>query len=165
MKQVYDKKVNKAVEKLFSDKNLTNKKVLDLGCAIGVNSLFLAERGAKVDAVDINEDVFNKFKHKNINQIICDIGKLEIDQKYDIVLVLNVLHFFNLENIKETLPKILKLVKKGGFLIIQMYNSDKTKWIDKQFGNFNILKRIEWKYQEQFPKLHTHQMIRWVLKK
>ena len=42
-------KINQAVLKIFSEKDLTNKKALDLGCNSGVDSLFLAERGAMVD--------------------------------------------------------------------------------------------------------------------
>ena len=57
MSNIYGKKINKSVEFLFSEKNLANKKALDLGCSNGVNSLFLANNGANVDAIDIDADV------------------------------------------------------------------------------------------------------------
>ena len=80
------------------------------------------------------------------------------------VLVLNLLHFFDLVEIKKVLPKILNAVKKDGILIIQMYDSKKTDWINGQFNNFKILKHVKWEYEESFPKLHVHKMVRWVLR-
>lgn len=77
------------------DMDLTGKNVLDLCAAPGGKTAQLLSRGAKVTAVDISLDRLEKLKENikrlkldNILNIICsDALKLDLDEKFDIVLI------------------------------------------------------------------------------
>lgn len=53
MENIFAKNVNKTIERIFQNKDVSNFKVLDIGCANGGNSLFFAEGGAKITAVEL----------------------------------------------------------------------------------------------------------------
>lgn len=106
---------------------LKKKTALDIGCANGANSFYLASRGIRVDAVDkklpawlktgdgdrllaLEEKGFeeirelfakNKFTAKNPNFIESDIMDFDLGkEKYDIIVANYVLHLLNDKNEK-----------------------------------------------------------------
>ena len=144
MQNLYGEEINLAVKKLFTDKDLSNKKVLDLGCANGSNSFFLAERGAEIVAIDKDERMADKFKdNKKTKFISNNIQNFDFKNKYNIVLVLRILHLLKLEEIKEILPKIFNSIEERGILIIEMENNRKAHWVHKQLSNFELLKHVK----------------------
>lgn len=57
---------------IFNDKN--HNRILDLGCGIGRNSIFLAQHGFKVFASGISEKSINILKNKVYSKNISNIG-------------------------------------------------------------------------------------------
>ena len=93
---------NKKIEEII-DLLPQNGKVLDLGCGMGGNSIFLAEKGFKVTCIDKDKEAISHIKEQNpnINALHGDILKFNFqEKKYNLVLALNVLHFFNSKDIK-----------------------------------------------------------------
>lgn len=120
----FGKKVNKKVEELV---RLLPKKgrVLDLGCGGGGNSIFLANQGFDVTLVDKDKEVITALKENylNINAINTDILSFDFrKEEYDLILALNVLHFFNLKDIELIINNILKSLKKDGLLYLQVFS-------------------------------------------
>ncbi len=129
----FGKKVNQKVKEL-ADVLLPNANVLDLGCGAGANSVFLTKRGFNVVCVDKNKEIIENIKkeHQNINTFAGDILSFGfLTEKYDMVLALNVLHFFNVEQTSFITKKILKSLKRNGVLYLQVFS---TK--DPSFGKF-----------------------------
>lgn len=95
-------------------------KALDLACGTGRHSLFLAERGFEVTAVDISEaaiEIARKSaaeKGVNIKWIAADLDSYKIRGKYDIII-----SFFYVN--KNMAPDIIEALKKGGILIFESH--------------------------------------------
>ncbi len=117
---------NKKIEEII-DLLPQNGKVLDLGCGMGGNSIFLAEKGFKVTCIDKDKEAISHIKEQNpnINALHGDILKFNFpNDKYDLVLILNVLNFFSLENAVLIINKIIDSLKIGGFLYLQVFSKD-----------------------------------------
>jgi len=121
-------------------------KALDLACGSGRNSIYLAECGFDVDALDIAKiaiETLNIEAKKNmlsskINSYQVDLDIYEIIQnKYDIIIMTNFLNRAVLQNAKNAL-------KKDGILFVETYMiSDEN---EKNSSNLaNLLKSNELK--------------------
>jgi tellurite methyltransferase len=92
---------------------------LDIACGNGRNSLFLAEKGFIVDAVDISTVATGHLndKHPGIHVICQDLDTWEMSpNRYD--LIVNV-HFLD----RRLLPMIEGALKPGGVLIFESFIS------------------------------------------
>ena len=93
------------------------KNALDIGAGSGRNSLFLAEHGFSVDAVDISEEGLKQFAdtHPEIRPICADLDTFDIPGKrYD--LIVNV-KFLN----RRLFPYIKEGLRPGGLLIFETF--------------------------------------------
>jgi tellurite methyltransferase len=105
--------------------------VLDLGAGQGRDSIFLAEKGFDVTAVERDHSQVEILETKNanldhkVNVIESDINTFESGQQYDIIVSDMVLHFMSPEEVVETIKKIQNMTKEGGYNIIVAY-SDKN---------------------------------------
>jgi len=142
IKELYDRVYSQRDNVFNTDKNnpLFNEvhkhaklgNVFDIGAGEGLNSLWFARRGYNVDAMDISSVAIQKIKdaarcnNLNITAFVGDISKYVIDKKYDIVLMLHVMHHI----ISEEVPNIVETIKKntseGGTHIVSLFtkNSD-----------------------------------------
>lgn len=121
-------------------------KALDLACGAGRNSIFLAECGFDVDALDIaevavaalNAEARSKNLHSKINTYQVDLDTHEIEENlYDIIIMTNFLDRAVLESAKSAL-------KKDGILFVETYmiNDENEK---TQSDPNNLLKSQELK--------------------
>ena len=97
------------VEYLLKYKRLG--KALDLGAGEGRNSLFLAEKGFDVTAVDISKEAIRKLERLaldcgvEINGFVGDIKDNDFRENYDVILSIATLHFLGEEDIKRVIEK------------------------------------------------------------
>ena len=95
---------------------------LDIACGNGRNSLYLAEKGFTVDAVDISTVATDHLngKHPGIHVICQDLDTWEMSpDRYD--LIVNV-HFLD----RRLLPMIERALKPDGVLIFESFISQKA---------------------------------------
>ncbi len=105
--------------KLMNSLDFKGKKVLDIGCGSAILSLYAKLIGAKkILAVDIDEDtVISARKNMELNNtssieiVCCDLK--EVKGKYDIVLA-NI----DIRTFKATSAHVMKLLRKGGYLLV-----------------------------------------------
>ena len=110
----------------INNRNIKNLKILDVGCGGGIICEPLARLGAKVTGIDfapnniIAAKIHSKKNKLKINYINKDIEKSKLNEKFDIILMFEVLE--HLDNWKKTIKKIKKNLNKNGLIIISTIN-------------------------------------------
>lgn len=107
--------------------------ILDLGCGLGANTLYLKERGYKVVAADFSEEALN-----SINKNIGDVETINInllndfplqDGSYLVVIADLCLHYFDDKTTKNIMKEIKRILKDNGVLLARVARVD-----DYNFG-------------------------------
>jgi len=114
-------------------------KALDIGAGTGRNTLFLADHGFEVDAVDISDVGLTRFprRHPGVNLICSDLDTFEIPENhYD--LILNI-RFLN----RRLMPYIQEGLVSGGLLIFETYVEDKGHPINQPSSRDYLLRKNE----------------------
>ena len=110
----------------INNRNIRNLKILDVGCGGGIICEPLAKLGARVTGIDfapnniIAAKIHSKKNKLKINYINKDIEKSKLDEKFDIILMFEVLE--HLDNWKKTIKNIKKNLNKNGLIIISTIN-------------------------------------------
>lgn len=118
---------------LDSYSNILNKcktKVLDLGCGLGNNTLYLTERGYDVVACDYSDIAIKKIKEKfkNVEAILVDISK-ELpfkDGSFDLVVADLSLHYFDKKTTLSIMNEIKRILTQKGNLIARVNSVEDT---------------------------------------
>lgn len=117
-------------EKLGS---VNGKAILDIGCATGELAFQLANAGAKVTAIDLNEDLLQQAREKKVhNGLVFRNGNmlaLKQDfeaQQFDVVQCFGntLVHLSSKELVGQMLEGANAVLKPGGQLLLQILNYD-----------------------------------------
>ncbi|MSU00363.1 class I SAM-dependent methyltransferase [Tissierella pigra] len=108
------------------------KKILDLGCGTGRNSLFFAQYGFEIFSSDIateSTDILkNKLHSKNVSNVhIYNFSFKDIlfeDNFFDVVICTSVLHHGKFKDIERGVSEIYRVLKPDGCLICDMLSKD-----------------------------------------
>lgn len=113
--------------------DLHKNQILDIGCATGELAFNLAENGAKVIGIDLNEDLLDqaktnkkhtnlKFQKGNMLELNSDFEK----EQFDAVLCFGntLVHLPTKELIQEMLSGVFNSLKPGGHFLMQILNYD-----------------------------------------
>jgi len=107
--------------KYFLDtiKDVEGKRLLDLGCGNGEISIYFANKGALVTAIDLSEAaVSNTLKSAELNKVEVDARKLnameieKLDKKFDLVVGKLILH--HIEPFGEFVDILFDVLDEGG---------------------------------------------------
>ena len=133
------------------DLNLTNKKVLDMGCGTGILAILTEMKGAKcIDAIDIDNWCYlNSIENvernhcKNITVFEGDASLL-INKKYDVIIA-NINRNILLKNIKT----YANCLEKNGTLLLSGFYKEDITIIEKEvvkysFQTVTIIERNNW---------------------
>ncbi len=109
--------------------DLNKKKILDVGCGFGRESILLAKRGALVTAIDISHKSIQLAKKMasdegvdNVDFKVLKVEDLTYENEFDVVYCRGSLHhFYDVESVVNTLYKSLK---KNGIMIAQEPKSE-----------------------------------------
>ena len=150
-------KAKKVVTKFFT-LFPKNGKVLDLGCGVSYNSLFLAENGFNVISVDLSSRAISELSQEaerqhligNIQIIRSNIKEFEFKEDFSGIIATNVLHFLKKDEILKiiremkhhTIKKGLNIIsvftKKGDLTSNKMYFFDKDE-LNELYKDWEIL--------------------------
>ena len=103
----------------FLDNIDEDSKILDIGCGIGFLAYKLSNKANKVVAIDINKNSIafakKKYNRGNITYIHSDIFDYEFKEKFDNVVLSNVL-----EHIKNRKKLLTKIKKNSKYILIRV---------------------------------------------
>ncbi len=167
--------------KYLNEKIPKDASVVDIGCGTGQLVSLLSLERSNVVGIDLSESSLakaiklkEKFDLKSLRLFQADIFNIRIDEQFDYVLCLGVLH--HTMNAKEGFRQILKLVKPGGYVVIGLYNkfgrislylrkfllhtifrdneTMKRFFLKKQVLSFQDKERFQGWYNDQFEHVH-----------
>ena len=127
-------KVKNAVE-LFKSQDV--KDIIDLGCGLGWNTIFLAREGFNIWAGDICKGYIDTLRDKTSKMNLKNINCKEFDMKaipyednsFDVVICTSTLNHGTLREIKMTIDEIHRVLKPNGILI-----TDLLSVVDQSYG-------------------------------
>ena len=143
-------------------------RALDYGAGTGRNSIYLANLGIDVLAVDQNIEELEKLtvNNKMIHPVKTDLRNWEIQGKFDLAVATNVLHFFENDTATRCLKDMTNCLISGGVLCLT-YILDKKISLPPDFeeiltSEFQIInsetKVIQDPGHPDFPEPHQHKI-------
>ncbi len=168
--------------------------ILDLGAGEGKNSIYLAELGFKVTAVEISQYAIGNFNKRvetlnetvktKLEMIHQDVLTFETASKYDVVIAYGLLHCLpSIEAVETLAKKIKKWVKPNGIIVIVAFNDElmvpdvqnyleptllPKSYFESMFSGFEILKYENDIITETHPTSkieHRHSLTRMIVRK
>lgn len=116
-------------------KNLKgNSKVLDLACGTGTYSIALAQKGHRVEGIDLGEEMISLAKGKGglfAEFVVGDMTKVKdifSEKKYDFVFCIgnSIVHLKNKEKIETLIQDIYSMLIDEGVFVTQIINFDRV---------------------------------------
>ncbi len=114
---------------LFASMAGADRRLLEVGCGIGVDSIQLANRGFQVTAVDLTENalaVAKQFAARRGVTIDFRLGNAEgldfPDQAFDAVYSFGVLH--HTPDIERSVAEVRRVLRPGGTAYVMLYHRD-----------------------------------------
>ena len=95
---------------------------MEVGCGSGLGSIFLGQHSKKVKGIDVKkieiEEANSINKSENVSFDICDLFDMSPDEKFDVIVSLDVIEHMTVEVGEKLLKAKLKHLKQDGILII-----------------------------------------------
>ena len=120
--------INNLLKKIKPSKNSF---FLDLGCGSGRHSIYLNEKGFRVDGFDVSKESLkraNQYQNKNLNFYLKDMRYFNTKNKYDFILNLftSFGYFETNDENKKVFQNVKNSLKKDGCFILDYLNSKKV---------------------------------------
>lgn len=155
-------------------------RALDLGCGDGKNSVFLAQRGWRVDGCDISQLALHRFRARlrraNITApgtyVCASASELKVEHGYyDLVLAYGLFHCLDGETLRRTRQTIATALRPGGSLALAALTPDVPLPADHRtpglhlraaaeilgmFGDWTIITATSGEIVEEHPPIVAH---------
>ena len=127
--------------RFFVERLAKGEKVLDVGCGNGTVAMHMAEAGAHVTGLDLNENSISfarkKYRHKNLHFRCGDVTADVPDGPYDVIVMSNVLE--HIRDRVELLKKLQNRFSPKRFLMrVPMVNRHWLVPLKKELGGFHF---------------------------
>jgi len=127
-----------------NQKPLKNLKILDIGCGGGLLCEPLNRLGAKVTGIDASNNnievakLHAKEMNLNVDYICCSPENLNIENKFDVILNMEVIE--HVSNTDLFISNCSKLIKKNGIMFVATINQNLKSYIFAILGAEYILR-------------------------
>lgn len=134
--------------KSYSNKNIKDQKILDVGCGDGVLAYQICKQGAKVFGIDSSEIAISYAKQKTMGSGIEFLhgSAYELpwdDEKFDAVVSSDVIE--HVQDVDRFLSEIRRVVRKVGHVVI----STPIRFTEKPLDNMHV---VEW-FPDEFKNI------------
>ena len=137
------------VKKIFQELgNIRHKKLLDVGCETGYITMQLAQKGARVTAIDLIEEPINQLRQLlkdqplKINLRVADATKLPFaGNSFDIILATEVIE--HITRLEKFVTGAFRVLKPGGKLLVTFPNENLRQKLYPVVSLFGIKAELE----------------------
>jgi SAM-dependent methyltransferase len=135
--------------KHFENELPTAPKILDVGVGLGYETAYFLRKGAFVDAIDADKKVIKELERRcgsylshltTFNLSVPFTKNNPLTQKYDLIILSNILHFLEYQQIRKCIEQINPFLKKNGFIILRAHSKKHI------YNSHNHPKKKEYKY-------------------
>ncbi|MGA2504603.1 MAG: class I SAM-dependent methyltransferase [Anaerolineales bacterium] len=133
---------------LWKNKNYRN--ILDLGCGIGRNALYLAKMGFSVSAFDLAADglaqLYKEARRGNLNIDVKLGDMITLPYKsgfFDCVLAFHSIYHTDYDGLIKVLSEIRRVIRKDGQIFITFNSKDSDSWnlfSDRRIDEYTLYK-------------------------
>ncbi|MFH8520371.1 class I SAM-dependent methyltransferase [Streptomyces gelaticus] len=128
-------------------------KVLEVGCGVGLNLLWLARQGFTCTGIDCSEEMVRLAKRRNpdVGVIIGDFLSHELPSSYDAIVADAVVHLFPEAGVRAFMARCRELLRPSGVLCLgtTVSASSSEGWkVKSDFAGDLMRYRREWTRQE-----------------
>jgi len=138
--------------KEFLGSDFKGKKILEIGCGTGVNSILMASLGARVSVIDYSEEALEVVKKMSegldIELVHMDMFKSDIENEFDIVHSEGVVEHYLVPQRQEILDIHTRAAKRKGKVLIIVPNA---KCIPYRIGKRIAEITGTWIYGNEYP--------------
>jgi ubiquinone/menaquinone biosynthesis C-methylase UbiE len=138
------------------------RRILDLGCGVGRNSIYLAKQGFDVVGIDVSRSALRKAKSRfetegieNVSIVCASMTHLPfIDHTYDVVISVSVIHHAVKETIGKTMGEIHRVLKDNGLFLANLLSVEDYRYgsgLKIEDGTFRVSEDFE---EKQFEEVH-----------
>lgn len=116
----------------------TNGTVIDIGAGQGHHSIFLAEQGFAVTALDTDAALVAQLSKTAeerglpITSEIGDVRRLDTSNQWDVVICTFVLHFLQDREVDGAIQKLKDITKPGGLIVIGVHTIENISERDRK---------------------------------
>jgi len=143
-------------------KQFNVKRVLDLGCGAGRNSIYLAKKGFDVIGVDVSKSALrfanNWAEEERLSNATFTLGTMVNipfdDYLFDAVVSVSVIHHGVKEYIMRTIAEINRILRRKGVFIANIASVRDPRYGDGEKVEENTFQILEAFEQYQFEELH-----------
>ena len=98
-----------------------NFEILDVGSGLGIFPFEIKKMGHNIDCIESDKNMSLFLRIKKLNLVSKDLLKIKnLKKKYDLITFNKILEHFELEKVKEILTNYRNLLKKNGFIYIEV---------------------------------------------
>lgn len=111
------------------------KKILDLGCGTGRNTVYLNDNGFNVLSCDISNEALKIAKKnvKDVSFVRCSMSRLSFpDNFFDGIVCNHVLQHGMINDIKKAINEMYRVLKKGGVILLEVASTESSKYLNGQ---------------------------------
>lgn len=107
----------------------TGKRVLDLGCGVGIDSSIFNQLGYQTTCLDISEQMakFAKLRNPDSEIIVGDFEKIKFEHNFDGIFAQAFIHLFPKKDVQNIIKKIKESLVYGGVAYISTTISDTSR--------------------------------------
>ena len=129
--------------KTFQYEKYKDKKVLEIGCGLGVDSVKFAKSGADLTCIDLSDTSVQNTKkglsHLNLKANVAQGNVEELDfpdNTFDVVYAYGVLMYA--QNEKKAYEQVYRVLKPGGEALVTLYHSRSWYWLLVTFSGTKV---------------------------
>lgn len=140
---------HRLVSELLASENPRDKKALDIGCGVGGYFDILLEKGFHIVGLDIAEGMVTVCHSKYADSDSVELARADLENLplrpdcFDLILCIDTLQYVNNESRRLALQEMVKLVKQGGLIIVEVKNKAcPAFWLSRWRGDLAQLYSI-----------------------